>query len=140
MRAMKLRNILRVLMNGIPIGQLEKTTNGVLTFVYDKTWLNTPGARPISLSLPLGEETFSGDVVYNFFDNLLPDNQQIRARIQTKFHVATNQPFDLLANIGKDCIGAIQIMGGEISEFKKEIKFNLPKGKLKFDKIRIVLP
>ena len=64
------------------------------------------------------------DVVYNFFDNLLRDNQEIRARIQTKFHVATNQPFDLLANIGKDCIGAIQIMGGEISEFKKEIKFN----------------
>ena len=53
------------------------------------------GARPISLSLPLINHLFEGDVVYNFFDNLLPDNPQIRARIQTKFHVATNQPFDL---------------------------------------------
>lgn len=122
MVTMKTKNrILNVLMNGILIGQLEKTTKGSLTFVYDQTWLNTPGARPISLSLPLVEKSFVGDVVYNFFDNLLPDNQQIRSRIQIKFHVATNQPFDLLASIGKDCVGAIQIIDGEIPIFKKEI-------------------
>ena len=123
---MKSRNrTLSVLMNGVLIGQLEKTTKGGLTFGYDKAWLNTPGARPISLSLPLVEQPFFGDVVYNFFDNLLPDNQQIRARIQAKFHVATNQPFDLLASIGKDCVGAIQIIEGEIPTFKKEIKFEI---------------
>ncbi len=93
-----------ILMNGIPIGELEKTIQGSLTFTYNRTWLNTPGARPISLSLPLVEQSFRGDVVYNFFDNLLPDNQQIRARIQAKFHVPTSQPFELLASIGRDCV------------------------------------
>lgn len=121
---MKTRNrILNVLMNGILVGKLEKTSKGSLAFSYDKTWLNTPGARPISLSLPLIEQTFFGDVVYNFFDNLLPDNPEIRARIQAKFHITTNQPFDLLASIGRDCIGAIQLAGGEIPNFKKEINF-----------------
>lgn len=115
---------LSVLMNGILIGQLEKATKG-LTFVYAETWLNTIGARPISLSLPLLEQPFVGDVVYNFFDNLLPDNQQIKNRIQAKFHIATNQPFDLLASIGKDCVGAIQIIDGKIPSFKKEFKFEL---------------
>ena len=47
-----------------------------------------------------------------FFDNLLPDNSQIRARIQAKFNITTNQPFDLLASIGKDCVGAIQLVEG----------------------------
>ena len=121
-RMVKMKNhILSILMNGILIGKLEKTTRSSLTFAYDQRWLETPGARPISLSLPLVNQLFSGDVVYNFFDNLLPDNSQIRARIQAKFHVATNQPFDLLASIGKDCVGAIQIIDGKISSFKNEI-------------------
>ena len=111
---MKTNNrILSILMNGILIGKLEKTIKGALTFAYDQQWLNTPGARPISLSLPLVNQVFTGDIVYNFFDNLLPDNAQIRARIQAKFQIATNQPFDLLASIGKDCVGAIQIIDSE---------------------------
>lgn len=112
---------LNVLMNGISIGKLKKSVNGGLTFIYDKQWLETPGSRPVSLSLPLIKQEYSGDVVYNFFDNLLPDNPQVRARIQTKFQIGTNQPFDLLASIGRDCVGAIQILDGEIPSFKKEI-------------------
>ena len=121
---MKTRNrTLSILMNGFLTGKLEKTTKSGLTFIYDEQWLRTPGARPISLSLPLVNQPFAGDVVYNFFDNLLPDNAQIRARIQAKFHVATNQPFDLLASIGRDCVGAIQIIDGEIPSYKYEINW-----------------
>lgn len=115
------KRVLSIIMNGILIGKLEKTSKSGLTFVYDQQWLATPGARPISLSLPLINKLFMGDVVYNFFDNLLPDNSQIKARIQAKFHIATNQPFDLLASIGKDCVGAIQIIEGDIPSFKHKI-------------------
>lgn len=115
--------VLSVLMNGILVGKLEKSTQGGLSFKYDRTWLNTPGARPISLSLPLVERPFTGNIVYNFFDNLLPDNPQIRARIQAKFKIATNQPFDLLASIGRDCVGAVQLVYGENTAFKKGVKF-----------------
>lgn len=116
---------LTILMNGILIGHLEKTIKGSLIFQYDPEWLANPNARPISLSLPLVENPFSGDIVYNFFDNLLPDNPQIRARIQAKFRVTTNQPFDLLASIGRDCVGAIQIIEGELPIFKKTINFDV---------------
>ena len=119
----KSNQILTILMNGILIGTLEKTKQGGLIFTYDQGWLNTPGARPVSLSLPLVSQPFSGDVVYNFFDNLLPDNQQVRARIQAKFHIPTDQPFDLLASIGRDCVGAVQIIEGRTPDFKKEINF-----------------
>jgi len=116
--------ILNVFMNGILIGRLEKKKNGGLTFGYDQTWLNTPGARPISLSLPLVDKKFIGDVVYNFFDNLLPDNPQTRARIQARFHIQTDQPFDLLASIGKDCIGAIQLIDSEKQSTIKQISYH----------------
>jgi serine/threonine-protein kinase HipA len=119
----KIYRTLSILMNGILIGELEKAKRGGLTFTYDQKWLNTAGARPISLSLPLVAQPFTGDVVYNFFDNLLPDNSQIRARIQAKFHITTNQPFDLLAIIGRDCAGAIQLIDGEVPIFKNVISF-----------------
>jgi len=115
--------ILSVLMNGILVGKLEKTAAGSLTFEYDQDWLSLDGSRPISLSLPLTSRVFSGDVVYNFFDNLLPDNPQVRARIQRCFQVATDQPFDLLASIGKDCVGAIQLLESEATEASNEILF-----------------
>lgn len=117
--------ILNIFMNGILIGKLEKTLRNGLAFTYDTKWLNMNGARPVSLSLPLTDKTFMGDTVYNFFDNLLPDNPETRARIQAKFHVTTNQPFDLLASIGRDCVGAIQIIDGDIPNFKKEIHFDI---------------
>ncbi len=121
---MKNKNrVLSVLMNGILVGHLEKKNNTGFIFTYHQGWLDTPGARPISLSLPLLHQPFTGDVVYNFFDNLLPDSPQIRARIQTAFQTPTNQAFDLLASIGKDCIGAVQIIDGPISIFKKQINY-----------------
>lgn len=122
---MRPRNrILNVLMNGILVGKLEKTAASNLTFTYDKKWLNTLGARPISLSLPLVTQQFSGDVVYNFFDNLLPDNPLTRSRIQAHFHISTNQPFDLLASIGRDCVGAIQLIEGEVPSIENQILFH----------------
>jgi serine/threonine-protein kinase HipA len=45
---------------------------------------------------------YRGDVVRNYFDNLLPDNAKIRARIQQRFSTASQSAFDLLAEIGHD--------------------------------------
>lgn len=115
--------ILNVLMNGILIGKLEKATNGSLSFTYEEQWLKNPNARPISLSLPLVSQTFQGDVVFNFFDNLLPDNPAIRSRIQAKMSISTNQPFDLLASIGRDCVGALQLIEGDLFHFNKAITY-----------------
>lgn len=100
---------LHVFMNGVIVGHLQKLRDGGLEFVYDLQWLNTPGARPISLSLPLSDQPYQDDRVYYFFDNLLPDNDQIKARVQALFQTQSQQPFDLLASIGQDCVGAIQL-------------------------------
>jgi len=45
-----------------------------------------------------------------FFENLLPDNRQILERIQRRFGVPSVNAFDLLSQIGRDCVGALQLL------------------------------
>ncbi len=113
--------ILYISMNGDLVGELVRDSAGKLFFKYDRHWLEQAAARPISLSMPLTDLRYHGAVVYNFFDNLLPDNSRIRDRIQAVFRVKTSQPFDLLAAIGKDCVGAIQL-SEEPPSFDKKIE------------------
>ncbi len=117
----KIARKLHILMNGRSVGILEKLSNAELQFSYDENWLNSELARPISLSLPLRSTPFIGEVVNNFFDNLLPDNSKIRERIQRKFQIPTQQPYDLLSVIGEDCVGAIQLVSGRVPQFKEKI-------------------
>lgn len=100
---------LGVWMNGYAVGVLTKAAGGGVAFRYGPGWLNTPGARPISLSMPLRRQAYEGEIVFNFFDNLLPDNRAIRDRIQARFGVTSSHPFDLLEAIGAECVGALQI-------------------------------
>ncbi|MCD8520925.1 MAG: type II toxin-antitoxin system HipA family toxin [Saccharospirillaceae bacterium] len=100
---------LTVAMNGIEVGRLSMEASGAMSFRYLDSWYERPGARAISLSLPLKRGLFAGERVFNFFDNLLPDSEAIRARMQARFSVPSSHPFNLLAAVGRDCIGAIQL-------------------------------
>ncbi|MGW8157696.1 MAG: HipA N-terminal domain-containing protein [Desulfoprunum sp.] len=102
------RSVLRVLMNGRLVGWLRNSAQGVLGFQYDRSWLDFTGRRAISLSMPLAGRTYSGLVVENYFDNLLPDSQPIRNRLQARVGADSGRCFDLLARIGRDCVGALQ--------------------------------
>lgn len=100
-----------IYMNGYEVGEYIQRRNGTQEFIYSDAWLERGStAIPLSLSLPLTEKMHKGHYVYNYFDNLLPDSMDIRQRIQAKFGVNTSQPFDLLASIGRDCVGAIQFL------------------------------
>jgi len=105
---MKVQSLI-VAMNTERVGTLYRDGSGAMTFQYTPEWLADSGARPISLSLPLRAELHRGPAVFNFFQNLLPDSDAILARMQARFKVETAHPFDLLASIGRDCIGAIQL-------------------------------
>lgn len=105
---MRLQSLM-VAMNGEEVGTLYRDGDGAMSFQYATSWLQDVNARPISLSLPLRAERHRGTAVFNFFQNLLPDSDAILIRMQTRFQVATTHPFDLLAAIGRDCVGAIQL-------------------------------
>ncbi|MFA7536409.1 MAG: type II toxin-antitoxin system HipA family toxin [Desulfuromonadales bacterium] len=104
-----------IYMNGQKVGRLLRTAAGKLEMTYAEEWLGSEARRPLSLSLPLRSQKHSGEVVENFFDNLLPDSQPIRNRIQARFGARTNRSFDLLWHIGRDCVGALQLFPEDAS-------------------------
>lgn len=107
-------------MNGSEVGCLERVANGVLRFQYAEPWLAAPSSPPISLSMPLSPDPYSGERVWNFFDNLLPDNDEIRRRMQRVLGAESTRPFDLLASAGRDCVGALQLWDGpEIPDVRR---------------------
>lgn len=96
-------------MNGELVGRWTVDRNSH-SFTYDPSWLESERRRSISLSLPIGSSlAIKGDVVKNYFDNLLPDNDRIRQRLSKRFNVKTNT-FELLQAIGRDCVGAVQLL------------------------------
>lgn len=97
-------------MNGEFIGTW-RVDRGVHGFSYAHSWLASGKSRPLSLSLPLTRTLeIKGEVVANYFDNLLPDNERIRERIGRRFRTRTLDAFDLLEAIGRDCVGAVQLL------------------------------
>lgn len=102
---------LAVWMNGVRVGTWTRVRR-VDVFTYEPTWIESAAARVISLSLPFlpGNAAHKGDVVAHYFENLLPDSDAIRARLQSRFATASTDAFDLLTAIGRDCVGAIQLL------------------------------
>ena len=98
-------------MNGERVGDWHLARGHGHEFVYAESWVGATNTRPISLSLPLrvSQEPYRKGV-QEFFDNLLPDNRQIRERIQRRFAARSSAAFDLLLEIGRDCVGALQLV------------------------------
>jgi serine/threonine-protein kinase HipA len=83
-----------------------------MELTYDREWIASEEGRPISLSLPinLDGQPLKGEKVGAFFDNLLPDTDTIRQRIRTRYATRSASAFDLLAAVGRDCVGALQLL------------------------------
>ena len=103
---------LHIWMNGRYVGVWSTSRNGVQTFQYDDSWTRAVWGRALSLSLPFteGNGEHRGAAVANYFENLLPDSLDIRKRLVSRFKTKSTQAFDLLAAIGRDCVGAVQIL------------------------------
>lgn len=103
---------LSVWVNGKLAGEWRIPARGEMEFQYDSTWVESEEGRPLSLSLPLNLDrgSLKGRPVECYFDNLLPDADFIRRRVQERFHTESRDAFALLAAIGRDCVGAVQLL------------------------------
>lgn len=104
---------LHVYQNNRLVGHLLKESSGAIEFRYDREWLERSMAFPVSLSLPLREQTWRGEPVAAVFENLLPDSDDLRKRVAEKVGAAGADAYSLLAAIGRDCIGALQFIADD---------------------------
>ena len=98
-------------MNGEKVGTWSVGRNGNQRLDYAPSWRASEHSRPLSLSLPYtADNRLEGEAVRNYFDNLLPDSEGIRKRIANQFRTKKTDAFSLLQAIGRDCVGAVQLL------------------------------
>jgi serine/threonine-protein kinase HipA len=101
---------LAVWANGLRVGEWRTPARGKSEFQYHDEWIGSAEARPLSLSMQITPVPHKGAAVEAYFENLLPDSESIRRRLQERFHTDSRAAFDLLAAIGRDCVGAVQLL------------------------------
>ncbi len=90
------------------VGRLERSEERPSEYAF--RYVGRP--RAISLSLPPEGERFDAVQSRPFFEGLLPEGT-IRERLATHLKLASGDSYGLLAQLGRDCAGALQIAAGE---------------------------
>ncbi|WP_419944785.1 HipA domain-containing protein [Candidatus Poriferisodalis sp.] len=100
---------LDVLLHGEPTASLRRTRSDRLELQYRRA-----EGLSVSLSMKPRAKPYAGEVVLNWIDNLLPDDERLRSTWARDNKAASTSPFDLLATpIGEDCAGAVQFAPSE---------------------------
>lgn len=91
------------------IGHLIHDEGGQTVFEYLPTWLDRPGATPLSVCLPLRKERFSRNECRGFFAGILPDETK-REIIARNLGISSRNDFAMLERIGGECAGAVTFL------------------------------
>ena len=90
------------------VGTIEGRNSESAGFRYDPAYLESPEARPISISLPLSPEVFSPRHTKTYFEGLLPEGFTRRSVAQW-MHADVDDYMAILAGLGKECLGALRV-------------------------------
>lgn len=99
----------RVCIAGRTAGALEELEAGGSRFTYAPAWLASPGARPVSLTMPLRKEPYVSKTLHPFFENLLPEGWLLEVST-AKLKISKDDVFGLLLATCRDCVGAVEIL------------------------------
>ncbi len=85
-------------------------------FEYAKAYLNQIDAKPVSLTLPLQEDIYTSNILFPFFDGLIPEGWLLDIA-EKNWKLNPRDRMGLLLACCKDCIGAVSV-----EEVKEENK------------------
>ena len=93
----------------------NKESAGILTqdesgyhFVYERKYLEKENAQPVSLTLPLQEMPFDSNILFPFFDGLIPEGWLLDIA-EKNWKLNARDRMGLLLVCCKDCIGAVSV-------------------------------
>ena len=101
---------LYVYLDGERVGTLTQTTHGNTTFAYDERYRVDIQSTPLSLSMPLSRREHPSRVVTAFLQGLLTDSPTKLAELAATYQTSIRNAFSLLAHVGRDAAGAVQIL------------------------------
>ena len=111
---------LKVLLTDKVIGAVTQRVSGNYRFEYTSEWQRNPRHIPLSRSMPLQQHRHGTRPITNFMWGLLPENERILDEWANRFHVSARNPFALLAAVGEDCPGAVQLVLPDVELQRRE--------------------
>lgn len=88
-------------------GVLEETETGYL-FQYEPKYVSQKNAEPVSLTLPLQEEAYESQVLFPFFDGLIPEGWLLDV-VEETWKVNPKDRMGLLLVSCRDTIGHVSV-------------------------------
>jgi serine/threonine-protein kinase HipA len=92
-------------------GLLEETDEGY-RFSYDSIYLKEGSGMAISLSLPLRAQPYESNILFPFFDGLIPEGWLLDIAIKN-WKLDPKDRMGLLLTSCRDCTGAVSILPHE---------------------------
>lgn len=98
----------KVYFKDTPAGILSEVDDGY-EFAYLDEYIAQTGAQAVSLTLPLRAEKYTSNVLFPFFDGLIPEGWLLDVAIRNT-DISILDRMALLMLCCKDCIGAVSIV------------------------------
>jgi serine/threonine-protein kinase HipA len=98
----------KIFMRNLPAGILTEDENGY-SFCYEKEYLQAKDAEAISLTLPLQKASYHSNVLFPFFDGLIPEGWLLEVAGRS-WKIDKRDRMSLLLACCKDCIGAVSVI------------------------------
>ncbi|MCR5777775.1 MAG: HipA domain-containing protein [Lachnospiraceae bacterium] len=76
---------------------------------YDDSYLDSPNAKAVSLTMPLTHETYKSGNLFPFFDGLIPEGWLLNV-VERNWKIDGKDRFGLLLAACRDCIGDVYII------------------------------
>jgi serine/threonine-protein kinase HipA len=64
--------------DALQVGHVDVTADGTLSLRYGERWLQTAGAFPLSVTMPLRAEPYPSEIISPWLANLLPEEEQLQ--------------------------------------------------------------
>ncbi len=103
------------------VGQITGHDSNNACFSYAEDYRSRSDSRPVSLSLPLEERTFSPSRTENYFEGLLPEGFT-RKCVARRLHADEGDYLSILSALGKECLGAVKILEEGVAEDAPEYR------------------
>lgn len=103
-------DVLEVWLDGRFAGRLLRGEQDQVEFLYDEDYIAAKPSTPLSLSMLTSSLAHGPDAVMPWLSNLLPDSDEVRNRWAAKFGERRADPFSLLAHMGEDAPGSVQVL------------------------------
>lgn len=98
-----------VFIKGERAGSIIHHENGRLSFAYKDGY----SGNPLSASMPISNKPYDDRRIRPYLMGLLPDSTDVRRAVAREYDVSANNPFALIAHIGLDLPGAVQVCANE---------------------------